>query len=1090
MKTKIINIKAITVSILITFIISIANVGSYANAADSLMDINRTVPVSTVKAGDTFDVKYTITPKPITASSQDSNKQKDIVFVIDTSGSMKWIVGQNREPYYSGEKSRLRITKNVAESFINKFNDGKNQANISILEYNNYASEITDDFININSNNINSLTGKYGYIESLRADGSTNIGDGLRKAYYELSSKVNDGKDKYIVLMTDGEAEAYSHDRSGSYYMGDGNYYGYYSHSNAYQYESTSWNNDWYGNRYADPDYRQKSMDYAKKVASELIANTNDNLNVNTFVIGFGNGTDGDKNKQITDAAKGTYFQAQDENTINAVYDKIQKIIDTNVSGKVHLEENISSNLEVVEVKNKDLPQDYKIDGNKLMIDVNNYYTLTNGNYSADPIEFTVKYKVKDNNLCKLGAGGNSSFVKLDVLGKTDTKYLVEKILGGSLPTQVTMEVSDTTGIIDKYDTSAQNPPSNRYDKVNSQYKLLGDSYINIATQGSDINFFQYQFVKSDSNPSTLPESGWKDLDIAKEEINEDVDVDNGGKLTQRSYDVSHLGTISDEAKWNNRQEVFKNPFEATTYKDASYSSTKEQYGGWQSYVKNDGSTGQRWVTKSVFMNKMNIGLNDPQNKDYKEASKFWGYIKVPTTGSYNFAGTSDDGCTADITVNGTTTRIVDMFKVQGSTFGSTNQTLQLEANKYYPIYIEYFNWGGEAEFRLQYKASNSSSWTNIPQSYFYPSKSTAPGEYATNRFSGRAGIKIPDEMGKYYIAYRTGKKDINNNIIEIQKSGFYGAFIRDERFVLSRSLTNNGADKIGDEFEINYTINPKEIPVTDVYKNYQDGNTNVANTLTISNLKIQQLLPDGLTYIGSSNNITIVNNSNQISGVINSNIVYILDKTDLKYKANSLTISIKVKPTVSGTFELLENNSILTYTDISIDATKQGAQRQMNFPVFSLNVNGESSVILKHGIYDETVDDYVNENNLNVVNTMPTKLAMLVDVKSTNPVINWSIDDIGKISNENSKIKFYQYEILDGSINTNNKIGPLEFNVGNIAISNNNGFNMEKGKKYIIVYTITPKDSAVGNITIGANVEGGNSKPITLNIEALPDLF
>lgn len=1073
--------------------ISIIRVGSYVNAVDDLVNINRTISVSNVKAGDTFDVKYTITPKPITASSQDNNKQKEIVFVMDTSGSMDWVVGANRKPSNISEKSRLRIMKNVAKNFISKLkNDSNDNCQFGLVEYNMYADIVklkngngnindNNQFVNIKSNNINNLNTK---IESLEAGGSTNIGDGLRKAYYMLE---NDNKDKYIILMTDGEAEAYSYDYYGNYYMNGGT---------NYSYNYTSWQTDRYGNidfnKTPYPDYRQKSMEYAKKVASELVANSNDKPNINTFVIGFGSGANGDKNKQIADSAKGTYFQAQDENTINVIYDKIQKIINTNVSGKVHFEENISSNLEVVEVKNKNLPQDYKIDNNKLVIDVNNYYTLTNGKYNSDPIEFVVKYKVKDNNICKLGDGGNSSFVKLDVLTKTDTKYLEEKILSNSVPTQVTMEVSDTTGVIDKYDTSAQNPPSNRYDKVNNQYKLLGDSYVNILAQGNELNFMQYQFVKSDTNPTDLPNNNWKDINITNAEINEDVDVEKSGNLTQRSYNVSHLGTISDEAKWNNREEVFKNPFEATNYKEANYSNTKEEYGGWQSYVKADGSTGQRWVTKSIFMNKMNIGLNDAQNKDYKEASKFWGYIKVPKTASYNFAATSDDGCSADITVNGTTVRIVDMFRVQGSTFGSTNKTLQLEANRYYPIYIEYFNWGGEAEFRLQFKESTSNTWLNIPKEYFYPSKSTAPGEYATNTFTGRAGIKIPDDIGKYYIAYRAGKRDTNNNITEIQKSGFYGPFIINERFTLSRRLTNDNP-QIGDIVEINYTIAPNDIPITDIYKNYKSGDS-ILNQLKISDLKIQQVLPNGLTYIGSSDNANIVNNSNEISGVIipnidpnfKQNIVYNLEEST--YRADPVTITIKVKPTIQGEFNLLKDNSILTYTDISIDSTKQGAKRQGNFPDFQFTVSSDSA-ISQHGIYHRS-DNTIDASNLNVIDKVPTELAMIVDVKSSSLVIDWNID---KTNISDSQITFKKYKIINGSIDMNN---PEQLNLdirtnNSGKISNTTGFTMESGAKYIIIYTITPEKKSGNNINIGASIEGTNSsRSLNLTIKGLPDLY
>ncbi|MBN7574176.1 hypothetical protein C1H57_00025 [Clostridium sp. 2-1] len=1084
MKFKIANKRMVSLTILITFMISIIGVGSYVNAVDDLVNINRTVSVSNVKAGDTFDVKYTITPKPIAASSQDNNKQKEIVFVMDTSGSMDWIVGADRKPYYYGEKSRLRIMKNVAENFITKFNNN-DKARISLMQYNYYATNITNNFTNIKSNNINDFTGNNGYIERLNANGSTNIGDGLRKAYYMLSDNAQ-GQDKYIVLMTDGEAEAYSYNNSG-YYMSDGTNYNYYY---------TSWNNS---HTYANPDCREDSMKYAKKVASEKIAT---NSNINTFVIGFGSGANGDKNKQIADAAKGTYFQAQNESTITEIYDRIQKIIDTDVSGKVHFEENISSNLEVVNVKNQNLTQEYAFNNNKLSIDFNNYYTLNNGSYYSDPIEFTVTYKVKDGNICKLGAGGNSSFVKIDVLSKTETEYFPEKIINNSIPTQVTMEVSDSTGVIDKYDTLAQNPPSNRYDKVNNQYKLLGDSYVNILAQGNEINFMQYQFVKSDTNPTDLPNNNWKDIDITNTEINEDVDVEKSGNLTQRSYNVSHLppvnsGLTVEQANskyWSNKELVFKYPFEATTYKSTQYATSRDSFGALENYVKADGTNAKRWVTKNAFLkNDMTIG------NDYQEAAKFWGYLKVENDGYYKFGASSDDGCKADITIDKTTHTFVNMFQLQGSTFGSDNNVYNLKKDKYYPIYIEYFNWGGNADFRLlySYASTNNSITINkdssvIPSSWFYPSKSTAPGEYATNTFTGRAGIKIPDDIGKYYIAYRAGKRDANNNITEIQKSGFYGPFVRNERFTLSRSLTNDNP-QVGDIVEINYTISPNAIPITDIYKNYKSGDS-IPNQLKISDLKIQQVLPSGLTYVGSSDNASIVNNSNEISGVITpnidpnfkQNIVYNLEGST--YKADNVTVTIKVRPTIQGEFNLLKENSILTYTDISIDSTKQGAQRQCNFPDFQFTVNSNSA-ISQHGIYHRS-DNTIDSSNLNVIDKVPTELAMIVDVKSSNLVIDWNID---KTNISDSQIIFKKYKIINGSIDMNH---PEQLNLdistnNSGTISNTTGFNMESGSKYIIIYTITPEKKSGNNINIGASIEGtSNSKPLNLTIKGLPDLF
>ena len=117
---------------------------------------------------------------------------------------------------------------------------------------------------------------------------------------------------------------------------------------------------------------------------------------------------------------------------------------------------------------------------------------------------------------------------------------------------------------------------------------------------------------------------------------------------------------------------------------------------------------------------------------NYKEASKFWGYIKVPKDGDYNFGAFSDDGCRGYITVEGETKPFVDMFNVQPMTFGTTNNTFSLKANEYYPIYLEYFNWGQWAIFQMLYSDNGSSPATKVPTDWFYPSRNLTPGEYAS----------------------------------------------------------------------------------------------------------------------------------------------------------------------------------------------------------------------------------------------------------------------------------------------------------------------------------------------------------------------
>lgn len=54
----------------------------------------------------------------------------------------------------------------------------------------------------------------------MKADGSTNIGDALRRGYYLLNN--NNGHDKYIVMLTDGQAEAYSTNWNDQFKMDDG----------------------------------------------------------------------------------------------------------------------------------------------------------------------------------------------------------------------------------------------------------------------------------------------------------------------------------------------------------------------------------------------------------------------------------------------------------------------------------------------------------------------------------------------------------------------------------------------------------------------------------------------------------------------------------------------------------------------------------------------------------------------------------------------------------------------------------------------------------------------------------------------------
>ena len=106
--------------------------------------------------------------------------------------------------------------------------------------------------------------------------------------------------------------------------------------------------------------------------------------------------------------------------------------------------------------------------------------------------------------------------------------------------------------------------------------------------------------------------------------------------------------------------------------------------------------------------------------------------------------------------------------------------------------------------------------------------------------------------------------------------------------------------------------------------------------------------------------------------------------------------------------------------------------------------------------------------------------MAMIVDAGSLNPKINWSVDDNTKITVDNTSFK--EYKIADdGTIGSATSLTIDDS--GNIT-----GLSMENGKRYLIVYSITPVTTGTVNLT--ATADEASSKYVNLTIGAQPDLF
>lgn len=116
-----------------------------------------------------------------------------------------------------------------------------------------------------------------------------------------------------------------------------------------------------------------------------------------------------------------------------------------------------------------------------------------------------------------------------------------------------------------------------------------------------------------------------------------------------------------------------------------------------------------------------NISLSpSPTTTDF--AFKFQGFINIPTTGSYTFYTTSDDG--SDLYIGGLDSAhlVVKNDFLQGAT--QRSGTISLTKGKY-PFYVTYFQQGGAYVLTAAYKGPGIAQ-QNIPDSAFYNNQAAA----------------------------------------------------------------------------------------------------------------------------------------------------------------------------------------------------------------------------------------------------------------------------------------------------------------------------------------------------------------------------
>lgn len=485
------------------------NDNDQGESSEELITLNRNIKgnPTNIEVGKEFEVEYTITPEPIPVSEvTNANNNKEIILVVDTSGSMDQKINSRK---------KIDIIKGIAKAFIDNLNDDE-KVSIGLVQYNSIAKIESDLSEN---NNIEQK------INHLYAEGATNTGDALRQAYYMLNkeSEGNNQTDKYIVLMTDGEVDTYSkiNKNNDDFKLNEGK---------AKYYKSSKWRQSSDGSWSIIPekDYREKAEEYAKKIAEEKIAESD----IKTFVIGFGEGIN-TSNQEIANRAKGSYFNALNEQQIEAIYNKIANVVRANVSGEVSFKENIPST-EFIEVVTKadgvhlegNNSKWLVVKGNEISGNFKNvYYTLNKAktDYVAEPIVFSVKFKGKKT--CVLHE--NDSFVEYTVSkkdeNKSDKKYFNE--LKINIKQFSTVIVNYGMYINNKFVST--NKVVTGYDAhLATEFKVFGDDPDIRLILDKEIDKVGLKLYKVNSFGKLTPVSGH--IAVYKGEGIKDLNSDNG----------------------------------------------------------------------------------------------------------------------------------------------------------------------------------------------------------------------------------------------------------------------------------------------------------------------------------------------------------------------------------------------------------------------------------------------------------------------------------------------------------------------------------------------------------------------------------
>ncbi len=705
-----------------------------------------------------------------------------------------------------------------------------------------------------------------------------------------------------------------------------------------------------------------------------------------------------------------------------------------------------------------------------------------------------------------------------------------------------TIDIRDSRGKVGSTYNSSKN--NINVGKSTEATEIFGQGYADIKVKGIGDKkkeyYFKYNFVDEDNNSI---KSGTLPLHSDGNIINtSDVDIGKEGNLNAMFYENLISDTDKTEKTWTDRNKLFQKSKGKSEILPATISRDRN--------------------LNSIFFDSYNhIGI--PLGSNYVEINKYWGYIQPKQSGWYILGAYADDGVRAwittdnkkiDFTKNNWGIDLVGYedwsdendkgivylkpnFSPHRPTYYSSFEPVYLDKNMYYPIYVEYYNYGGSGAFELNYNYYGDTEpkdirKTNEQINYiiknynndymlkykledynnqlgkfkenikfmengsgfkFYPSKNTTPGEIASATFSGEHNLMLPFSKKPYKITYEVIEKS-NNNEKSVLK-GEYGYFKNNEIFEATISSDENIYP--GKEFTLNYNITPKEIP-------FNEGDK---ESISVNSINITGKLPDDIKLVTDdveNSEYKIYKNEDSKFTISfkkpmnfkHNGSKYVFDGRDKKI---SIPIKVKasynIRPNKDG-ININPAENILSY--------KCGDSDELITQYFNgkLDIKNNPSTIESIGLLDydnKTNKSIINETANNIAGGIPSKVAVEVDAKSPETSVILKIDK-GTIDDktlklyevdENNNIISTKIDIGENNIKTDDDGKSIKINLNDIL--NKNNF---VEKKYVIVSEITtPKVETKENpqsLNVTASIE--NNPNSTKNKEfisgEMPDVF